>query len=91
MTITTWLKVDSFDDLEPRDDEIDPMTKAVQREYRKATGSRRQTFVWRWNANGWLSDGSGVNYHGTLCGYPRDRHQSGYPVLAECWVYVRTR
>lgn len=86
MNITARIEVPSLDD---------PVgyrqlaSQAVKREYRKATGSRRESFVWRWNTDGWLGDGSGVNLHGSLCGI-RAKH-GGYPVLAECWVYVRVR
>jgi hypothetical protein len=73
----------------------DRATAAVQREYRRQNPTaRKRNFIWGWNTESWQEDGSSVTLHGTLCWDPgkqrgRPGYPTGYPVLAECWAYVR--
>lgn len=59
----------------------------ARRQYRRESGSRRQTSLATLRLDGWASDGSHSIYNGSLVG-ARVPKGGGYPVVAGVWARV---
>jgi hypothetical protein len=63
---------------------------AIQREYRRQTGSRRLIWAYTRRIDSQLADGSGVNVEFTMVGLkPKNNPGGGHPILATGWAYIR--